>query len=525
MMRAMNCTPTAQVDTVGSDSLIGAWLKQEESIRPFWPFPSSFQGIQDRLAHTQGINMERRFLVSDVLERQYLAAAIPIPEELQSFRSGARAVTTGHQLVLMGGPAFFHYKILSAIRWAKALSDQGIAAVPVFWLASEDHDFEEIAKVFSTGDEAFHWHPKEDPKGKAVGRLMWTQEDEKALAHWANTAGVLPMQVNHSFNSMPLAQRVRMWVHEMFAEQGVLVIDGDDPELKKAASHLWNAEWNGGGIADSVQASTAALEAAGWKAQLSPQPNNVFHLNEAGQRTRSDRWLDNNGATSWEAVSAEKWSPNAALRPLYQEFLLESAAVIGGPGEVAYWLQLRRAFDHHKIELPALMLRDGALVWSTEQATLAQAVEWSPARGMWKGAEASAFWVSMQMEPEDEVQQAWSEWGKALEAHANGMGREVVPTTLAALKQMEKEWLRLKKKWRKSVRARHAERCLDLEHLFDAVLFPHANPQERVVNARGLAGDAESLKAWNRLWLQQVEGGIDPQFLIFQSLLKLDVGD
>ena len=333
------------------------------------------------------------------------------------------------------------------------------------------------------------------------------------------------MQVNHSFDSMPLAQRVRMWVHEMFAEQGVLVIDGDDPELKKAASHLWNAEWNGGGIADSVKESTAALEAAGWKAQLRLQPNNVFHLNDAGQRTRSDRWLENNASTSWEAVSAKNWSPNAALRPLYQEFLLESAAVIGGPGEVAYWLQLRRAFDHHKIELPALMLRDGALVWSTEQATLAQAVEWSPARGMWKGADASASWVSMQMEPEDEVQEAWSQWGEALEAHANGMGREVVPTTLAALKQMEKEWLRLKKKWRKSVRARHAGRCLDLEYLFDAVLFPHANPQERVVNARGLAGDAESFEAWSRLWLQTVEGGIDPQFLIFESLSKLDVGD
>ena len=116
-----------------------------------------------------------------------------------------------------------------------------------------------LHRSFLAGDEAFHWRPKEDPKGKAVGRLVWTQEDEKALAHWANTAGVLPMQVNHSFDSMPLAQRVRMWVHEMFGEQGVLVIDGDDPELKKAASHLWNAEWNGGGIADCVQASQRLL--------------------------------------------------------------------------------------------------------------------------------------------------------------------------------------------------------------------------------------------------------------------------
>ena len=64
-----------------------------------------------------------------------------------------------------------------------------------------------------------------------------------------------------------------------------------------------------------------------------------------------------------------------------------------------------------------------------------------------------------------------------------------------------------------------------LEHLFDAVIFPQANPQERVVNARGLAGDAESFEAWCRLWLQNVEGGIDPQFLIFESLSKLDVGD
>ncbi len=513
----MNCTPFAQVDIVDSKTLVNAWLKQEKSIQTLWPFPSSLKGIQSRLSKSAGVNMARRAMVSDALERQYKATELPIPKVLQEFRSGARAVTTGHQLVLMGGPAFFQYKILSAIRWAKTLSDSGISAVPVFWLASEDHDFEEISQVFSQGNETFCWQPTEDPKGKAVGRLLWTQEDEKALGDWANSNGVLPGFVSEPFESMPLSQRVRRWVHGMFGEHEILVIDGDDPELKKEAMHLWNAEWTGQGIADALKESTRDLEELGWKAQLRLQPNNLFHLSEDGQRMRSDRWGVEKEKTAWKSVPAAHWSPNAALRPIYQEFLIESAAVVGGPGEVAYWLQLKCAFEHHKIELPALMLRDGAMVWSSEQAQQAQSVGWTPALGVWSGSDASARWISMQMEPEDEMQEAWDRWGEVLEAHANGVGREAVPTTLAALKQMEKEWMRLKKKWRKTVRLQHAERCHELEYLFDVVLFPDAKPQERIANAGALANSTEKFELLKRLWSESMADAVEPKFLVFES--------
>lgn len=514
----MNCTRFSQVESAEPDSLIKAWLEQDEAIRPFWPFPSSAQGIADRLSSSKGVNMDRRSLVADAMEGQYRDAGMAIPKLLDVFRSGAQAVTTGHQLVLMGGPAFFHYKIMSAIRWAQSLNEQGVPAVPVFWLASEDHDFEEIARVFSRLQEPFQWQPHADPKGKAVGRLPWTSNDEDALVGWAKASGVLPMEPNTRSEAMPLAQRVRLWVHEMFGELGVLVIDGDDPALKEIAGHLWSAEWTGEGIAEAVKSSTTALEQAGWKAQLRVQEINLFHLNPQGERTRVDRWIQGQSPLAWKEQSMSNWSPNAALRPIYQEFLLESAAVIGGPGEIAYWLQLGRAFQHHGMEQPALMLRDGALVWSPKESALADEVGWSPAIGRWRGTDASNRWVSLNMEEEEAVHRAWDAWGKALEAHAVGMGRDVLPTTLASLSNMEKEWSRLQKKWRKSVRARHAEKCQALEQVFDCIVFPEGAPQERVVNARALVEDEAALADLNRSWFEPNSSQVGPVFLVFESL-------
>jgi uncharacterized protein YllA (UPF0747 family) len=144
----MNCIPLRQVDIAGPETIARAWLNEEESLQTFWPYASNLNGIEERLSCSHGIHLERRKVVAAAIERQYKNTGLAVPEGMLEFRSGARAVTTGHQLVLMGGPAFFHYKILSAIRWAKQLSEKGTAAVPVFWLASEDHDFEEISRVF-----------------------------------------------------------------------------------------------------------------------------------------------------------------------------------------------------------------------------------------------------------------------------------------------------------------------------------------------------------------------------------------
>jgi hypothetical protein len=158
------------------------------------------------------------------------------------------------------------------------------------------------------------------------------------------------------------------------------------------------------------------------------------------------------------------------------------------------------------------------LVWSSVQAQWAQSIGWNPALGAMSGAEASSRWVTMQLEPEAELQLAWNRWSEVLERYANGVGKEAVPMSLAALKQMEKEWIRLRKKWRKSVRAKHVEQCRELEYLFDSVLFPGSNPQERVLNAGGLIHDAENFTRWMRLWLDSVSDAVEPQFLVFEDL-------
>ena len=511
----MKVTRIPQVEVLGRDSLARAWVSKEKSLESFWPFGSSMEGVVSSINQGRSLNIDRRKSVSEVMRKQYLKAGLSPPDSLTAFEQGAHSVTTGHQLQLMGGPAYFHYKILSSIRWVKQLQAKGHAAVPVFWMASEDHDFVEIAAVHGVSAESFVWNrPASASPHFAVGRMPWTADDERGLHDWMLSQGIDSCEEAIGVDET-LATRVRRWVHDFFGDEGVLILDGDDPTLKGLANHLFVAEWAGEGIAPSVMSATSALEAQGWKAQLKPRVNNVFHLSNNGERTRADRWATNEPPDAWRSISPVEWSPNASLRPLYQEFLLESAAVVGGPGEVAYWLQLGEAFQFHGLNHPALLMRDGGLVLSDTASELVGKLGWDPRKGWWRGPEASAAWVSSQLASESSLQSAWKDWESALQDYAAGVGRESLPATKGTLVQMEKELLTLKKKWRKQVRLRHAGYCQALEESFDKWITPNGLPQERQLNALVLAQCKGGWSNWKKAWLESVAGAEEPQFLLF----------
>ena len=310
--------------------------------------PYHWENFADQTQAQQGYSHETRAVVANAFERQNPNLSASEKASLQAFRDGATTITTGHQLMVCGGTVFFEAKVLGAVALARAASKKlGKQVVPVFWMASEDHDFEEIAS-FRIGEHQFTWK-QPDAKGP-VGYLP-TQDLADQLSSWleqvplneAQKKLVLP-RLKAYREGKNLAEATRQWVRQWAEGLGLLVLDGQDMALKGQAAPLWTAEM-GGQYSTLIQAQTDALVAQGYKAQVFPREINLFDLRD-GDRQRFEQ---PDPECPYFYVS-----PNALMRPLYQEWLLPNLAYVGGGGELAYWLQLGLAFEHLGRPMPLL---------------------------------------------------------------------------------------------------------------------------------------------------------------------------
>ncbi len=509
-----NTARFAQVEVLKKNSPAAEWTTNPESLRHFWKWGGNWRGIQSRAKHQSDIDRERRIAVAEVLKDQYQRAGQIIPSAMTDFENGSHVITTGHQLQVGGGPGYFHYKILSAIRWAQRMKAEGHDAVAVFWLASEDHDFDEIKTTHGPHGSRLDWTPEGVEKKGPVGELVWDDEAEKAWSAWAMENGVKTVGVEGL--SLTLADRMRAWISEWFGNLDLLIVDGNDPELKSMALHLWEAEWDGSGIGQDVKSVVEPFENTFGQAQIQPRANNLFVLNDDGSRQRADRWQEKHGKGNWRDLRPEQHSPNVALRPLYQEFLLQSTAFVGGPSEVSYWMLLDKAFAHHGIQPPALLVRDGALILNTKTTQLSKELNWNPTLPEMRGEEAVNAWADQKISAQGDLQVHFDRWGEALENHAKGIHTSTLPATRAALAKMEKEFSAVKKKWRKIVKQQHHEKCVAIFDELEGWISPNGLPQERFINALALTSTAGNWSDFTKGWLEAVKGTDDPQFLIFE---------
>ena len=282
-------------------------------------------------------------------------------------------VTTGHQLNLFTGPLYFLYKIFGAINLAEQYTAQnpGYRFLPVFWMASEDHDFEEIAH-FRTGAYKINW-PKQG--AGPVGRLMCTDLDEVLNTLDKLWGGiVIGRSMLNLFKSvytpeLTLAQATRKLVHELFKDYDLIIIDGDDAVLKSEFTSIMRHELTENGCSQAIEKTTQALTLKGYHKQVHPREINLFYcdsgLRERIIATESGFAIDQTEMrfTQGELLDLlerrpELFSPNALLRPLYQERVLPNLAYIGGGAEVAYWAQLKDCFATNALTYPMVYLRN-----------------------------------------------------------------------------------------------------------------------------------------------------------------------
>ena len=292
-------------------------------------------------------------------------------------------ITTGHQLNLFTGPIFFFYKILQIIKQCKELNKKQdkINFVPIFWMATEDHDFEEI-NHFKYQDRIIHWEHK---SGGPVGRfctqgLKEVFDSFLSLIPNGKKKDALKVLIDNSYNSSQnLAEATRKLVHLLFKDYGLLLLDGDDPQLKKLMIPIFEKEIIEQKSFELVNKQSELLAKHQYKIQVHPREINLFFIGENYSR---ERIVFENGFyyvlntdykfTQEEILlelnnNPEKFSPNVILRPVYQESILPNVAYIGGGGEIAYWLELKTMFEHYQISFPLLVLRNSLLFRTKKQ--------------------------------------------------------------------------------------------------------------------------------------------------------------
>lgn len=255
---------------------------------------------------------------------------------------GTVAIVTGQQVGVYGGPAYSVYKALTAVRLAESLSASGKPAVPVFWLATEDHDFAEVDHAWIAG--ASHEPVKVTAQGdwtaaQPVGGVRITEISHQVLRESMQSepfGDTVVEAVESAYRpGVTFGEAFRQLMTVLLGERCPLFIDPLDPAVRAIASPIMaDAGRRSRELTAAVMERSAQLKAEGYHAQvlLEGKDASLFFALEAGRRV-SLRGQDP------ESVTPERLSPNALLRPVIQDYLLPTAAMVGGPAEIAYLAQ------------------------------------------------------------------------------------------------------------------------------------------------------------------------------------------
>jgi bacillithiol biosynthesis cysteine-adding enzyme BshC len=361
--------------------LICDYVDEEEALSSFYHRFPRMENFEIQL-NEKGANFDKnsREILVRSLTHQYEGFHISEATEknLKALsQTNTFTITTGHQLNLFTGPLYFLYKIFSVINLTETLNKtyNDYHFVPVYWMATEDHDFEEI-NYFNLNGKKIQWKHE---AGGAVGSLntrgleevlksleaeLKTNTFSKTLCTWFKEA-----YLNHD----TLAQATRYLANELFKEYGLVIIDGDDTGLKSAFVPYAIREFGEHPSFETISRTTERLTSLGYQEQVHAREINLFYLQDGLRERiieRNGSFFVNNSEISFsktELMQAlekhpERFSPNALLRPLYQEVVLPNLCYVGGGGELAYWFQLKDYFASVDIPFPILLLRNSALL-------------------------------------------------------------------------------------------------------------------------------------------------------------------
>ena len=351
------CLPFRQVPH--TTPLFTDFLSYSSKVHAFYPRSAHFtQWFKDEAASIH-YDAERRSKVAEILGRQNRAfgSSDKTLKNVDRLRNGAFAVVTGQQVGLFGGPTFAVYKALTAVKLAEIATAGGVDCVPIFWLATEDHDLAEVNHTSLLGPDGTLQTlttPSHGVEDAPVGAIAFGNEIEAVVNAAAELLGdsEIVTALRESYRpGETFGTAFGKLFAKIFADQGVVLLDSSDAELHRIATPIYKAAIDRASELDqALLARGKELESAGYHQQVKVSSSaTLFFKFRNGARLPVQR-KDNDFLVEEEKISRhdllhriesspQDFSAKVLLRPVMQDYLLPTIAYTGGSAEVAYFAQ------------------------------------------------------------------------------------------------------------------------------------------------------------------------------------------
>lgn len=366
-----HCLPFSQIPR--TTSLFIDFLTYSPEVQQFYPRSADLLEWVKLEAQNIHYDSSRREHVVAVLQRQNESwgASSQTLANLDRLRKGAAAVVTGQQVGLFGGPTFSIYKALTALKLAAAATAAGVDAVPVFWLATYDHDLAEVnhisvpktdgaLEVLTTSSHAVPGAPVSAVQfGDEIGPIV---DQASALLGETDVTALLRDTYRPGET---LGSAFARFYSKLFADWGVIVLDASDPDLHRVAEPIYHAAIERADeLANALLSRAEALEVAGYHQQVKVTPSSVlvFTLHNGARtpihlvgQSEGNEFVIGSDANAEKITRAgllervrsmpEQFSPNVLLRPIVEDYLLPTLAYTGGAAETAYFAQAGAVYE------------------------------------------------------------------------------------------------------------------------------------------------------------------------------------
>ena len=358
------------------------YISGDTSLRALYNRTPSVESFKAQISEKKSQNFNRNALVTSLVD-QYsgIDSSDLVKNNIQSIaQENTFTVATGHQLCLFMGPLYFLYKIISTLNLSEKLKESypEYNFVPIFWMATEDNDFEEVNHVYLFGNKLTWNQTQKGGVGEIdTNSLKSTLEQLKSILGDSKEA----KELCHLFYSAylqhnNLAEATRYLLNSLFSKYGLVVLDANTKRLKQEAISLIKTDVLRQENYPLIKQTNKALP----KSQAYVRPINFFYQLK-GFRNRielhGDVYVVLNSDITFSKKELEleienypeRFSPNVLMRPLFKELILPNLVTIGGSAEISYWMQLKSTFAANGIVFPILFLRNSALVIESKLAS------------------------------------------------------------------------------------------------------------------------------------------------------------
>lgn len=482
--------------------LIVDYLEEKAELKAFYNRFPKLENFKEQIAE-KAVNypQKNRKVLVTALQNQYKDFQISEATKENILRlsdSKTFTITTGHQLNLFTGPLYFLYKIVSTITLCATLKKEypDHNFVPIYWMATEDHDFEEI-NYFNFKNVKIKWNTESNgPVGRlsTKGLADVLEVFTKELGIGQNADYLKNLFENSYLKHHNLADATRFLANELFGENGLVILDGDDLSLKQLFSPFVKEELLHKTSFQKVSETNSLLDKT-YDIQVNPREINLFYIEDKLRERivfENNLFKINNTKLVFSEKeilqllkdNPEKFSPNVILRPLYEEVILPNLCYIGGGGEISYWLQLQAVFEAQKVTFPMLLVRNSVVLATEKQLQRADKLNltwkalFSNQQKLFinKTKEFSKFNIDFSEQKEHLKLQ----FDKLL-AIAKQTDKSFIGAVNAQQTKQTKGLENLEKRLLKAEKRVHAEK-LELILLLQNELFPNQGLQERKAN-------------------------------------------